>query len=325
MNGYLPEGELFLRPENAAHIGTMPALEETMKQGITAEAICKLCDSQHNLIVDLGFMKGIIPRSEGALGIEEGMTRDIALISRVNKPVCFKVMRFGESGGRPAAILSRRAAQEECKSRYLSFLRCGDVIPARVTHMEQFGAFVDVGCGLPSLIPIDMISVSRISHPADRFSVGQRIKAVVRSIDGGKITLSHKELLGTWAENAEKYAVGETVTGIVRSVEQYGIFVELTPNLAGLAELKEGVKTGNTVSVYIKAIIPEKMKIKLIIVDSFLDCGRKAEPFEYMTEEAHIDRWVYSTGGCAKMICTDFLGEEEQRDSVLPVNSVPQD
>lgn len=304
MNGYLPEGELLETTENAAMLGSMSALEETMRQRLTAEAVCTLCDSQHNLMVDLGFIKGKIPRSEGALGIEEGITRDIALISRVNKPICFKVLKARDEDG--VALLSRRAAQEECKDRYLSALKCGDVIPARVTHMEQFGAFVDVGCGLPSLIPIDMISVSRIAHPADRFTVGQRILAVVRSLEDGKITLSHKELLGTWEENAEKYSVGETVTGIVRSVEQYGIFVELTPNLAGLAELRDGVRPGDVVSVYIKAMIPDKMKIKLIIVDSFRGAARRNEPFEYAVRAGHIDRWLYSVGGCEKVIGTDF-------------------
>lgn len=304
MNGYLPEGELIGTAENTALLGSWSAMEETMNRGLTAEALCTLCDSRHNLIADLGFIKGVIPRNEGALGIEEGLTRDIALISRVNKPICFKVLGLRREEG--VAVLSRRAAQEECKNRYLSALRCGDVIPACVTHMEQFGAFVDIGCGLPSLIPIDMISVSRISHPSDRFTVGQRIRAVVRSLEEGKITLSHKELLGTWEENASRYAVGETVTGIVRSVEPYGIFVELTPNLAGLAELKEGVRSGDTVSVYIKALIPEKMKIKLIIVDSFRGAERKPDSFEYSFCGGHMDRWRYSVEGCDKVIETEF-------------------
>ena len=82
------------------------------------------------------------------------------------------------------------------------------------------------------MIPIDCISVSRISHPSDRFTLGQTIQAVVTSVSDFRIGLSHKELLGTWMENAAKFAVGETVSGIVRSVESYGVFVELTPNLA---------------------------------------------------------------------------------------------
>ena len=47
------------------------------------EAPVVMCDSAHNLIVNLGCMKGIIPRVEGAVGIEEGSTRDIALISNI--------------------------------------------------------------------------------------------------------------------------------------------------------------------------------------------------------------------------------------------------
>ena len=77
-----------------------------------------------------------------------------------------------------------------------------------------------------------------------------------------------KELLGTWEENAALFSAGETVPGIIRSIETYGIFVELTPNLTGLAELKEGVSVNENAAVYIKSIIPERMKIKLVILDS---------------------------------------------------------
>ena len=59
------------------------------------------------------------------------------------------------------------------RDRYIGSLRCGDIIDCRVTHLEPFGCFVDIGCGIASLIPIDCISISRISHPSDRFRVGQ--------------------------------------------------------------------------------------------------------------------------------------------------------
>jgi len=251
-------------------------------------------------------MKGIIPRAEGALGIEEGVTRDIALISRVNKPVCFKVTGFTEdSFGRDTVTLSRKAAQTECMQNYVNALKTGDVIGVKVTHLEQFGAFVDIGCGIPSLIPIDAVSVSRISHPADRFFIGQKIHAVVKSRDRDKITLSHKELLGTWAENAAKFTVGETVVGIIRSVENYGIFVELSPNLAGLAELRDNVKVNQQASVYIKAIIPEKMKIKLIIVD-ICDYSCINHTYDYFIDSGHMNKWVYSTPESEKLIFSDF-------------------
>lgn len=303
---YRPEGCLFRTAANQRYISSPEALGDAMEKGVILEARAELCDSAHNLIIDLPCGKGVIPREEGALGIAEGKIRDIALISRVNKIVCFKVVSLTNgSDGKLTVELSRKAAQEECSRNYIDHLCNGDVIEAKVTHLEQFGCFVDIGCGIPSMIPIDAISVSRISHPGDRFAVGQLIRAVVKSKEQGRICLSHKELLGSWEENADEFEAGETVSGIVRSVEEYGIFVELSPNLAGLAEPKENVSPGQHVSVYIKAIIPEKMKIKLVIVDVCEATERTIE-MKYYCNSDHIDSWKYSTESSGKFIGTDF-------------------
>lgn len=307
MTTYRPEGLLIDTPENCAYLKSISALEEAMREGRCLEGRAVVCDSAHNLYVDLGCTRGIIPREEGALGIEDGSTRDIAIISRVNKPVAFQVIAIDRQGdGAPRPILSRRLVQKACMEEYLAQLRPGDIIDARVTHLEPFGCFVDVGCGISSLIPIDSISVSRISHPRDRFHVGQDIRAVVRQVEpGGRISLSHKELLGTWEENAALFCAGETVAGIVRSVESYGIFVELSPNLAGLAEPKENVFPGQHASVYIKSLIPEKMKVKLIIVDSF-DAAYRIQPPRYFIEGGHISRWQYSPDSSERLLESRF-------------------
>lgn len=307
MTEYLPEGFLLNTPENIAKISSEAAVFSCVNTGDILEAPCIVCDSRHNLVVDLGNIRGIIPREEGAIGIAEGTTKDIALISRVNKPVCFTVKEITHDKiGNAYAILSRKEAQERCREEYLNTLSAGDVIPARVTHLEQFGCFVDIGCGIPSLIPIDLISVSRISHPSDRFSVGMDIKAVVKAFDGDRLFLSHKELLGTWQQNAALFENGETVTGIARSIEEYGIFVELAPNLAGLAEPRADISVNQHVSVYIKAIIPEKMKIKLIIVNTADKNIVHESKLKYFIGSGHIDKWVYSTENSPKRIETDF-------------------
>ena len=109
-------------------------------------------------------------------------------------------------------------------------------------------------------------------------------------------------------ENAAKLQPGQTVAGVVRSVEQYGIFIELAPNLAGLAELRENVRVNQQAGVYIKAIIPEKMKIKLIVVDSF-DNPRINYNYKYYydLQTGRIDNWVYSTDEADKVIRSDFI------------------
>lgn len=285
---------------------TQTELSDAKQSGKVLEGIVKMCDSAHNLILDLGCMTGVIPREEGALGIADGSTRDIALISRVGKPVCFTVLGFDtDKSGNTFALLSRRAAQELCRRHISENLSAGDIINARITHLESFGAFCDIGCGNIALLPIDAISVSRISHPRDRFFVGEDIKAVIKCIaEDGKITLSHKELLGTWEENACLFSPGQTVTGVVRSVEDYGIFVEITPNLAGLAEPRAGVEVGQQASVYIKSIIKEKMKIKLIIIDSF-STGYSPK-LNYFYEGDRLSEWDYSPTTCQKRIFSKF-------------------
>ena len=306
MKGYYPEGWQIGTAEMQKQMLTPSAIAQAQVYATVLEATVLMCDGGHNLIVNLGCMKGIIPRAEGAIGIADGTTRDIALISRVGRPVCFVVTALKtDENGSLYALLSRRRAQELHRRYLRDSIRPGDIVGAKITHLESFGAFCDIGCGNIALLPIDAISVSRISHPCDRFSVGDDIHAVIKSIaEDGKITLSHKELLGTWEENAAMFSPGQTVSGVVRSVEDYGVFVELSPNLAGLAEPRPSAFIGQQASVYIKSVIREKMKIKLIIIDSF-DADYSPE-IKYFYTGSRMDEWVYSPPDCGKCIYSSF-------------------
>lgn len=306
---YLPEGLLYGTAENREYISSVSGLERAMHEGKILEAPAAMSDSDMNLYVDLGCIRGIIPREEVALTKNNEEVKSIAVITRVGKPVCFKVISIEQERGMTVVTLSRRAAQAECKREFLSDLLPGDILRAKVTHMESFGAFVDIGCGIASLLPIDCISVSRIAHPSDRFTAGEYIPVVVRSIDreNDRLFVTHRELLGTWEENAAEFSASQTVSGIVRSIEEYGIFVELAPNLAGLAEYKSGVKVGDVASVYIKSILPERMKVKLVLVDSAPGIYNMRRKYYIDTERtAHLDRWQYSPDGCNRRIETVF-------------------
>ena len=315
-NTYRPEGYLFETRENREYIMSRSGLERARDDGRILEATALLCDSRMRLHVDLYGMTGIIEKSEATYSTDDKQIKDIAVITRVGKPVCFKVMGFTREDGKEIAILSRREAQKECLTRYLHHMTEGDIVEARVTHLDSFGAFVDIGCGVISLLSIDCISVSRISHPSDRLAVGDRIWTVIKSIDrsSGRIFVSMRELLGTWLENASEFEVGQTVAGIVRSVESYGVFVELTPNLAGLAELREGTedsdiaRVGERAAVYIKSILPDKMKIKLVLIDAYHG-STPPQRLRYYTDVQkvnHIDSWRYSPPNSVKQIETIF-------------------
>jgi len=307
MMEFFPEGFITNNIENTSFFKSQTSLSQAKSLNKILEAKAILCDNQKNLIVDLGNnVRGIIPRNEVAMEFNQEKVKDIAIISKVNKQVCFVITRFEtQEDGKINAILSRKIAQELCFEYKISKLCPGDIIDATVTHLENFGAFVDIGCGIISFLPIDTISVSRITHTNERFQVGMKIKVIVKSVSKDRINLTHKELLGTWEENANKFNIGETVSGIVRSIEEYGIFVELTPNLAGLAEPKENVYKGQQISVYIKNIIPEKMKVKLVIIETF-NTKQKVSIPQYFFQERHMDKFIYSPSSCKRLIETDF-------------------
>lgn len=145
----------------------------------------------------------------------------------------------------------------------------GNVVTGKIKSIQSYGVFVELAKNITGLLHIENISIGRIRHPSERFKVGQSIRVIVKSVDldTGKIILSHKELLGSWEENIKNFSEGDVVNGIVREKEKSGIFIELLPNLIGLAEYVSDVSYGEKVQVKIKKILPERHKIKLVILD----------------------------------------------------------
>ena len=119
---FLPEG---LRP--AAPL-TLSSLREAMEHGEILEAPVQRCDTGHTLHISLGGTRGQISRPEAIAPWVNGSGRDIAVLSRVGKPVCFKIQSLqADEKGAPVAVLSRKAAQEDAMSFFLENLEPGAV------------------------------------------------------------------------------------------------------------------------------------------------------------------------------------------------------
>ena len=145
----------------------------------------------------------------------------------------------------------------------------GQILNGTVKNIKPYGAFIKLENGITGLAYIEDLSVARIKTPEERLKIGQDLKIMVKSIDReqNRVMLTYKELLGTWEENAQNFKERTKVKGIVRETDKNknGIYIELTPNLVGMAEYIENLEYGQEVDVYIKKIIPEKKKIKLLI------------------------------------------------------------
>lgn len=245
-------------------------LNKAMQVGTIMQGIVKKCDSNYNLHIDFGNnVTGIIPREEvEAINVDEtGFPKPNICTSKVNQYVQFKVKNIDE---KDKYILSRKDVGKEALKWVKNELQQGQIVNGIVKSIRPYGVFVEIGGGVVGLLHIEDISVARIKSPLERLKVGQKTNFMVKSIDrrNERVLLSYKELLGSWEENAEKFEEGSTVVGIARETEKSknGIFIELAPNLVGLAEYKEGIEYGQNVNVYIKRIIPDKKKVKLVIV-----------------------------------------------------------
>ena len=296
-----PEG---LHP-HANH--TLQSLKSAAETGEILEGFVQRCSADLTLHLSLNGIPAEIPRSEANAPWINGASRDISVLSLVGKQISFTVKSVcADEKGAPLVLLSRRDAQERAMERFLKSLKPGMILTCRILRTEPFGAFADIGCGIVALLPIERISVSRIAHPAERFRAGDTVLAAVLSFDPQRrrITLTQRELLGTWMENASRFSPGETVRGTVRSIQDYGAFIELTPNLSGLADSSPDLCPGDGVSVYIKSLRPENMKIKLHIIERLPQ--KAPDPLQYQITDGQLERWVYSPPNCEKIVETDF-------------------
>ena len=291
---------------NANHL-RREELYHCITTGEVLQSTALAYDTERRLRFELSGQRAYMPFEECVDVAPHEEIKDIAVLTRVGRATCFVITGTEtDENGEEVFLLSRALAQRLCRRQYLDTLEAGSVIPCTVTHIENFGAFCDIGCGIAALLPIDCLSVSRISSPADRVQVGQQLLCAIKNRDPqGRIVLTLRELLGTCSENAACFAPGETVVGIVRSVEDYGVFIEISPNLAGLAEADRSLHPGQAVSVYIKNILPDKMKIKLVVVNKNLAQPLRFEPHYFVTR-GRIKKWTYSTPQSRKQIETVF-------------------
>ena len=265
MQKFIPEGWV-----ESNQSFDLEQLKSAKEKGTIIQGLVRECDENCNLHINLGdSITGIIPRTEmDAISYDEfGMTKQSICKNKVNQFVQFKVKEIYDDNN---LLLSRKDAEKDALNWIKNDLQPGMVVNGIVKNMRKYGVFVDIGGGITGLLHVEDISISRIKSPEERFSYGQKIKVMIKYIDkeNNRVVLSHKELLGNWEENIQNYQEKMIVEGTVKETDQYknGIFIELKPNLVGLAEYKDGFKYGQKVKVYIKKIVREKKKIKLLIV-----------------------------------------------------------
>lgn len=283
-------------------------LKKAIEDRAILESVVAKCDNDLTLTMNLGKnIIGEIEFNELEYNFNNKETKEVAATSKVGKHIKYIPISVDKRDDIYVVKCSRKEAQKECFDNYISKLIPGDIIDARIVKINNYGTFCDIGCGIIALLPTNYISVTHIIEPIKMLRQTSRLKVVVKNIDEDyKIQLSHKELLGTWEEEASKFNEEDIVCGTVLSVEDYGVFVRISQNLSGLAEIPNiEVKPGDTVSVKITNIKPFNMKVKLVILEKCEQTEQQTK-FNYYIDSGHIKQWNYSTETAKKQIRTEF-------------------
>ena len=156
----------------------------------------------------------------------------------------FKIIKLDRYRGN--ACVSRREVissfKKEDKKIILEKYSVGQIIKnAVVKGYSSFGCFFEVNNEIDVLVHLQEISYSRINHPDEVFTIGEKHDLKVIGIDNEKmqISCSIKALTKDPFENISNYEIGKSYKAKVIKVVDYGAFCELQPGLTCLCHSSE--------------------------------------------------------------------------------------
>ena len=151
--------------------------------------------------------------------------------------------------------------------------KVGEKITGKLKTITDFGAFVRLPEGVDGLIHIaDLSWTKHIKHPSEVLKKGQKIDAVILSLDPERerMALGIKQLTpDPWeAEIPAKFRLGEEFVGKVLRKSDFGVFVELENSVEGLIysseiDLSKEINEGDEIAVRIIKMNVEERKIGL--------------------------------------------------------------
>ena len=254
-------------PEAAVEAGDWSELAEGMVLEAYIEALNK-----GGLQAKVGNIRAFIPASQVAIvhveDLSEFLGQKLNCLVTECKP------------NKKNLVLSRRAILErerqEAKEKLLKTLEVGQTHDGVVRTVKDFGAFIDLG-GVDGLLPVSQLSWTRVKHPKDVVSPGQKVQVKIQSLDKdtGKMSLSMRDLLeNPWDLVEQNYPPNSNVKGKVTKLLQFGALVALEGGIEGMIHISElahkhvprvsdVVKEGDQIEVQVLTVDKEKQRIAL--------------------------------------------------------------
>lgn len=110
--------------------------------------------------------------------------------------------------------LGLKQLEEDPWKRIEERLPVGSIVEGEAVRLTEFGVFVELETGIEGLVHISEISEERVEKPSDKVQKGDKVKAVVISIDkqAKKIALSMKAAASGEYKSSYKHEVAQPST-----------------------------------------------------------------------------------------------------------------
>ena len=172
----------------------------------------------------------------------------------MNEPQKFALIKLDKVRGN--ACVSRReiisSFKKEDKKLIIEKYKIGDIIKgAEVKGYSSFGCFFSVNNELDVLCHLQEISYSRVNHPEEFFTIGNKHDVKVISVDMDKLQVgvSLKQMGPDPFEHIDNYELNKIYKVKVTKLMDFGAFCELEPGLTTLLHSSELSWTKKNISV----------------------------------------------------------------------------
>ena len=258
------KGDLIISREKAKKIKSWKQLEKAFENNeeVQGRIISKI---KGGFVVDVQSSLCFLPGSQVDL-------KPLKNISHLMKePQRFMIVKCDKIRGN--IVVSRRAILENMKNaskgEVLSKFNEGDIVEGTVKGITDYGVFFDLN-GIDCMTHINECSWSRIGHPEELFTIGQKQKLKIIKIDteNKKVATSVKMLTpDPFETKINNYEVGKIYPAEVRKITNYGVFLSLEDGLEGLCHQSELSHTTKNISARKLLSLSQKIEVMIMEID----------------------------------------------------------
>ena len=256
------KGDLVISREKAKKIKSWKQLEKAFENNeeVQGRIISKI---KGGFVVDIQSSMCFLPGSQVDLKPQKNINH------LMKEPLKFMIVKCDKVRGN--IVVSRRAVLENMKNaskeEVLSKFNEGDIVEGTVKGITDYGVFFDLN-GIDCMTHINECSWSRIGHPEELFTIGQKQKLKIIKIDteNKKISTSVKMLTpDPFNTKINNYKVGKIYPAEVRKITDYGVFLSLEEGLEGLCHQSELTHIKKNISA--KKLLSLSQKIEVMIME----------------------------------------------------------